>query len=700
MGGKKGVYKTTDETLLRVYKCFSENKEQATNILKISLETISRYLTEARNRGLIDREDRSGYVTGLKRSKSKVEITNKEIKSEDKDQMKQKIKHLLKTGTYTIEEISDKLLILPKDIRLILTELTDEKFLLQQNNDEVSIIEKPNIGSKSTLNENMWRGDIIKFGFTADNHLCSHFERLDVLNLIYDLCEGEGVSTVLNGGNWIDGEARFNKNEIHTKGMTKQIEYAVKNYPHRKGIETWFVSGDDHEGWYTQRESVNIGEYFQMKREQAGLFDMKHLGYVEADIELNQGGFENNAWMRVMHAGGGSAYATSYSAQKIVESLQGGEKPNILFIGHYHKLLYAYTRNVHTIQMGCFVASTWIDTIEGRKKIKDIKVGDFVLTHKNRFRKVTKLFNYHYKGGFTTLLFGRKSGFNRFTATDEHPVLVDRNGIVDWIEVKNIKKGDYIFVSTKKCPHCDNLIPYWMNYCKDYNCMSKKEIRDKISENRGGFKRVRKGKNNSSGSIHLHKDIIPFCDKKIEEGWKMIPVGAEIIPDAVGFKDGKIVLFEVERQKGNFLEFKQEKYINSYINNYVDDIEWVIIKDYKGRSRGNDYKITEYGLAKVKVIETIHKNSYFEKDKRNRDNIKVYNFSVEEDESYIASHVAVHNCTQDQSIFMRKQKIEAHVGGGIITLRRAKDGTINRCSVDFITAFDKKFYIGKDKYLK
>jgi hypothetical protein len=225
------------------------------------------------------------------------------------------------------------------------------------------------------LDETMWQGDCVLFGFTSDNHLCSHFERLDVLNMLYDVYASEGIGVVLNGGNWIDGEARFNKNETHTKGMTKQIEYAVKNYPHRDGIQTWFVSGDDHEGWYNQREGVNIGEYFQMKREQVGLFDIKHLGYVEADIEINEGGFENNSWIRVMHAGGGSAYATSYAPQKIVESYQGGEKPSVLFIGHYHKMSYDFIRNVHTVQMAC----TQDQTIFMRKKKLEAHVGGGII---------------------------------------------------------------------------------------------------------------------------------------------------------------------------------------------------------------------------------------------------------------------------------------------------------------------------------
>src|SRR5581483_12495394 len=57
--------------------------------------------------------------------------------------------------------------------------------------------------------------------------------------------------------------------------------------------------------------------------------------------------------MRLIHAGGGSAYATSYTVQKIVESYQGGEKPQILLAGHYHKAEYGYPREVHCVQAAC-----------------------------------------------------------------------------------------------------------------------------------------------------------------------------------------------------------------------------------------------------------------------------------------------------------------------------------------------------------
>lgn len=194
-------------------------------------------------------------------------------------------------------------------------------------------------------------------GYVTDNHLCNKHERLDVLNIAYDTFAKEGVTDVLNAGNWVEGEARFNRQElIVAPGMDPQLDYWIDRYPSRKGITTHYVTGDDHEGWWIQRECINVGQYAQMKAEKAGRNDLKYLGHVEADIRLKCG--KGSAVARLMHPGGGSAYALSYAPQKLVESFQGGEKPAVLFIGHYHKWDYCFPREVHCISGGCTVDQT------------------------------------------------------------------------------------------------------------------------------------------------------------------------------------------------------------------------------------------------------------------------------------------------------------------------------------------------------
>lgn len=125
------------------------------------------------------------------------------------------------------------------------------------------------------------------FGFTSDNHLGSKYERLDVAEALYTEFERAGVDRVFNAGNWIDGEAKFNKFDIYVYGMENQLNHFVSKYPKRDGIITYAVAGDDHEGWYCQREGIDIGMHAQNKMQQAGRHDFVYLGYMEALSKCN-----------------------------------------------------------------------------------------------------------------------------------------------------------------------------------------------------------------------------------------------------------------------------------------------------------------------------------------------------------------------------------------------------------------------------
>jgi len=65
----------------------------------------------------------------------------------------------------------------------------------------------------------------------------------------------------------------------------------------------------------------------------------------------------------------------SYRPQKIIESYQGGEKPAVLLIGHYHKISYNIIRNVHTFQAGCVTDQT----VFLRKKSIECMVGGWII---------------------------------------------------------------------------------------------------------------------------------------------------------------------------------------------------------------------------------------------------------------------------------------------------------------------------------
>jgi len=283
------------------------------------------------------------------------------------------LKRFIKRDSRSLLEIAEYFNVTPKEINKLLLTMKENKYnILEDSSPMIALGTDMNTGVVThPFDPRMWQGDTLKFGFSSDNHMCNNNSREDVNNLLYDIFASEGIEVVYNGGNWIDGEHHFNKNEIFIRGCTNQLKYCAKNYPYRKGIITKFIAGDDHEGWYVQREGINVGEYLVKHRRDLGMNDLEYLGYGEADILLNEPDQKHESWLRVLHPGGGSAYALSYTMQKLVESYQGGEKPTIILAGHYHKLDYSFPREVHAIQLG----TTCDQTLFMRKKKIQAMVG-------------------------------------------------------------------------------------------------------------------------------------------------------------------------------------------------------------------------------------------------------------------------------------------------------------------------------------
>lgn len=232
-------------------------------------------------------------------------------------------------------------------------------------------------GGRHSINLKQLHAREYTFGVVSDNHLYSKYAREEVLETAYNDFAKRGIADVYNCGNIIDGESKFNKYDlIGQAGMDNQVQYFADHYPQRKGINTYYITGECHEGWYAQRENINIGQYMQLTAEQSGRKDLHFIGHMEADVLVGKKNGSRNAIMKLMHPGGGSSYATSYQAQKIVESFQGGEKPRVLLLGHYHKHGYFPVRNVHAV----LVPSTIDQTPFMRKKRLASDVGYLICT--------------------------------------------------------------------------------------------------------------------------------------------------------------------------------------------------------------------------------------------------------------------------------------------------------------------------------
>jgi predicted phosphodiesterase/biotin operon repressor len=251
----------------------------------------------------------------------------------------------------TIKQLGSKLYIHAADVEHALTDLEESGYIVERTSQRVVLGTAVPESARRIVRANHFIDKPVRFGIVADMHMCSKSERLDVVNAAYDEFAAQGIDTVLCPGNYVDGEARFNRYELYAHGIADQCQYCIDHWPQRKGIKTFYIDGDCHEGWYLTREGIEFGRYLMLEAQRQGRKDLVYLGSMEADIELKAP--KGSAVIKIMHPGGGTAYAISYAVQKLAESYQGGEKPAVAIVGHYHKFEYSFPRSIHMLQPGC-----------------------------------------------------------------------------------------------------------------------------------------------------------------------------------------------------------------------------------------------------------------------------------------------------------------------------------------------------------
>ena len=90
----------------------------------------------------------------------------------------------------------------------------------------------------------------------------------------------------------------------------------------------------------------------------------------------------------------------------------------------------------------CVPPSTPIMTIGGPKPMSEIRVGDMVLTHTGKFRRVTRLFSRMYTGKLYT--FKTSGNPVPLTTTEDHPILVYLADELTWSFANEIEAGEHL----------------------------------------------------------------------------------------------------------------------------------------------------------------------------------------------------------------------------------------------------------------
>jgi len=543
-----------------------------------------------------------------------------------------------------------------KQQKLILKEIDKKKLSNSELEAIIDQIKNPNLIVNKY--KHLWGSRHLRIGLGGDTHIGSKYTRYEVLDDIFKRFKKEKVDAIYLTGDITEG---YNMRPGHSfecnlHGADAQIQGVIEQIPDiNKPI--YFITGD-HDYSHYKSQGVDVGIHIEKGRN-----DMHYLGMFNADIELAK-----NTTIRLSHPAKGTAYALSYYPQKMIESLSGGEKPEILAIGHYHKIEYLFYRNIHTFQTGCFAPQVGIQTKKGIKKIFNIKVGDEVLTHLNRYRKVTKTFKRSYSGKWIRVSFGRKNHMgNQIVATKEHPLLVERNKKVSFISIANIKEGDILFIKPSACKNCGEKIPFYNKFCNKCNPSMIDAKYNRISQ---------KMNKESPQHKHFYNDILPFCEKARKEGRTIFPIG-HIIPDAIEINNnGEIILHELENSRRP----NKNKYdVCPQLNSFYSRVEWHILQKLKGNTQQNWYDIDKKtGFIKV-LVNKVEEITHNKRD--------VYNFEVDEDNSYIASGVIVHNCIQSQTAWMKRINIAAMTGAWILDIYSKRNGWIDKLEMKLLAYY-------------
>ena len=339
-------------------------------------------------------------------------------------------------------------------------------------------------------------------------------------------------------------------------------------------------------------------------------------------------------------------------------------------------------------QHACIDGEGKVGVRNGVKRIKDIQVGDEVLTHKGRYRKVIKTF---INDTFDMIELRGKGFFENIKCTPDHPFLVKRGNKTEWIKAIDILQDDYVgmpindkTIEITNCPipiNKDSL--YWMGRfvgdgwieersrngeyldrdksivlcCGKNELKELKDIYDKldihyiITETKTVYKFVTNG--NSKLLQWMKKFGKGAYNKTIPEDILNLPndklryfISGYLSADGYFNKHNTPSYKTISPSLTYQLNRAFHKLENEYVSNTVQKAkDYEIIEGRKVKTHDRYYgsftrnKRGYNGLVEDGIL-------WFKIDSKREysSTQKVYNLEVEEDNSYVVNGVIVHNC--------------------------------------------------------
>lgn len=192
-------------------------------------------------------------------------------------------------------------------------------------------------------------GKRIRVGHITDTHIGSLYFNEDYMYQAFDEFRKAGVDFITHSGDVTEGMSNRPGHiyELSELGYDKQKQKAIDIFSQWSDTDIYAIDGN-HDRWFIKSNGA-----YMVKDIDAALDNFHFIGHDEGDISL-----KGQAIMKLWHGEDGSSYALSYRLQKILESLSGGEKPNVIVSGHVHKYVKIFERNVYALGVGCIQRQT------------------------------------------------------------------------------------------------------------------------------------------------------------------------------------------------------------------------------------------------------------------------------------------------------------------------------------------------------
>lgn len=316
----------------------------------------------------------------------------------------------------------------------------------------------------------------------------------------------------------------------------------------------------------------------------------------------------------------------------------------------------------------CLPPATPVYTSTGYRPISSIEVGDLVLTHKGKFRRVVKTHENKAdkKTQIVRIMTSDKKGQQKaphefLTLTGNHPVLTARG----WTNAKDVVPGDVVYRAALPCPTCGKPSPLHNGFCST-SCGNKAQWANATEGDRErmlGNCHARVREKAADGTHHFYDDgVRSNAMRALSAGrngsnlerimkWGIDQLG---LPEPTPqYNEGKYYIDFAYLDHKLAIEcdgvaWHKDKEKERTRDAFLESKGWTVLHFEEADIRENAIGCAEV----VKRVLANHEGQYsfipvevkavkLYNWKRDR---KVYNLTVEDDSSYIAKGFVVHNC--------------------------------------------------------